>query len=88
MGCSLAAVILLRQNRPCHRVKTRHWHTCHLGRQYQINRLDVEVMMIYLILSLLILSVIIAFLARAVWAFGVPGILMVILLLWLIFGNH
>jgi hypothetical protein len=43
--------------------------------------------MLYLLLVLLLVALVVAFVVRSAWAFGLPGLLLVILLLWVIFGG-
>lgn len=43
--------------------------------------------MLYLLVALLFLSLVVAFLVRAAWAFGLPGLLLLILIFFLIFGT-
>lgn len=43
--------------------------------------------MLYLLVTLLLISLFIAFVVRAAWAFSLPGLLLLILILWLIFGS-
>ena len=43
--------------------------------------------MLFLLISLLLIALLIAFFVRAAWSFSLPGILLLILLLWLIFGQ-
>ena len=42
--------------------------------------------MLYLLISLLLIALIVAFVVRAAWAFSLPGLLLLVLILWLIFG--
>lgn len=41
--------------------------------------------MLYFLLGLLLIALVIAFVVRAAWAFGLPGLLLLILILWLLF---
>ncbi|HEX2949018.1 MAG TPA: hypothetical protein VHV83_05555 [Armatimonadota bacterium] len=43
--------------------------------------------MLYLLITLLVIALIVAFVVRAAWAFGIPGLLLLILILYLIFGT-
>lgn len=43
--------------------------------------------MLYLLLTLLLVALVVSFVVRAAWAFSLPGLLLLILILWLIFGH-
>ncbi len=43
--------------------------------------------MLYLLISLLLLALLVAFFLRAAWSFSLPGLLLLILILWLIIGH-
>lgn len=43
--------------------------------------------MLYLLLTLLVIGLIAAFVVRAAWAFSLPGLLLLLLILWMIFGT-
>lgn len=42
--------------------------------------------MLFILIGLLLLSLLVAFRVRASWAYGLPGVLLIILLIWLLFA--
>jgi hypothetical protein len=44
-------------------------------------------MTIYLLVGLLLAALIVAFFVRATWAFSLPGLLLILLILWLLFST-
>jgi hypothetical protein len=42
--------------------------------------------MLYLLITLLLIALIVAFVVRSAWAFSLPGLLLLILILWLLFA--
>lgn len=43
--------------------------------------------MLYVLIALLLAALIVAFVVRAAWTFGLPGLLLLILILYLLFGT-
>jgi hypothetical protein len=43
--------------------------------------------MIYLLIVLVLAALIVAFMVRAAWAFSLPGLLLLVLILYLLFGT-
>ena len=43
--------------------------------------------MLYLLIALVLLALVVAFVVRSAWAFGLPGLLLLILILWLLIGR-
>jgi len=41
--------------------------------------------MLYLLITLLMLALIVAFVVRSAWGFGIPALLMFILIIWLLY---
>ena len=43
--------------------------------------------MLYLLLVLLLTALVVAFFVRSGWAFSLPGLLLLVLILWLLFAQ-
>jgi len=44
-------------------------------------------MMLYVLVALLMVALITAFIIRATWAVSLPGLLLLVLIFWLLFGT-
>ena len=43
--------------------------------------------MLYLLIVLLLVALVVAIVVRSAWAFSLPGLLLLALILWLLFGS-
>ncbi len=43
--------------------------------------------MLFLLITLLLIAMLVAFVVRAAWSFSLPGVMLLVLILWLIFGH-